>query len=70
MLTLARQPSGSGSGGNGNVIYDDVIIRQQKYELRLILNLLQDYKQFLLNTSSYTKHKIFHPYDLVNFWLH
>ena len=36
MLTLARQPSGSGSGGNGNVIYDDVIIRQQKYELRLI----------------------------------
>ena len=34
MLTLARQPSGSGSGGNGNVIYDDVIIRQQKYELK------------------------------------
>ena len=42
-LTLARQPSGSGSGGNGNVIYDDVIMRQQKYELRLILNQLQDY---------------------------
>ena len=43
MLTLARQPSGSGSGGNGNVFYDDVIIRQQKYELRLILNQLQVY---------------------------
>ena len=51
MLTLARQPSGSGSGGNGNVIYDDIIIRQQKYELRLILNQLQEYKQIIIKYS-------------------
>ena len=50
-MTLARQPSGSGSGGNGNVIYDDVIIRQQKYELRLILNQIQDYKQIFIKYS-------------------
>ena len=51
MLTLARQPSGSGSGGNGNVIYDDVIIRQQKYELRLILNQFQDNYQIFIQYS-------------------
>ena len=34
-LTLARQPSGSGSGGNGNVIYDDVIKDNKNMSLDL-----------------------------------
>ena len=70
MLTLARQPSGSGSGGNGNVIYDDVIIRQKNMSIILFFTNYRITNKFLLSRASYSKCKIFHHYDLVNSWLH